>query len=373
MATMLANMLKFALVTAIFIVGLRSEDSQAEDASSHRYNIRLDNRTSFEITTHGFQEFSKCLKRGATKENNTVDIVKFNKCARDLYDRVQSNITDHLRIRDVGELGTALRNLSSLHRLNGNIVKNLEALQNSFQRLRLPHSGGAQGTEPLQRTLQSASEAFRNMSKSVTSGAALQTVVHNFNRTLQTFNSIATAGVNAMTPTANQLMHRFQEDLKNIQNVTRSLPRTDVARLTEQTRGNLTLLVRNLTGALPVLMRRMATQGAESTRPLREFVTVLSNNLRNASFALSPSSNSSGNATSSTLSTASHDLLQAYDGFQLAVNNGMLAMSDLVRGSLKLVNPANWHVGRVGLGTVDGQTPQAGINKFIGHLFRRRG
>ncbi|KAH8033828.1 hypothetical protein HPB51_016547 [Rhipicephalus microplus] len=365
MATMLANMLKFALVTAIFIVGLRSEDSQAEDASSHRYNIRLDNRTSFEITTHGFQEFSK--------ENNTVDIVKFNKCARDLYDRVQSNITDHLRIRDVGELGTALRNLSSLHRLNGNIVKNLEALQNSFQRLRLPHSGGAQGTEPLQRTLQSASEAFRNMSKSVTSGAALQTVVHNFNRTLQTFNSIATAGVNAMTPTANQLMHRFQEDLKNIQNVTRSLPRTDVARLTEQTRGNLTLLVRNLTGALPVLMRRMATQGAESTRPLREFVTVLSNNLRNASFALSPSSNSSGNATSSTLSTASHDLLQAYDGFQLAVNNGMLAMSDLVRGSLKLVNPANWHVGRVGLGTVDGQTPQAGINKFIGHLFRRRG
>ncbi|KAH8032678.1 hypothetical protein HPB51_000428 [Rhipicephalus microplus] len=137
--------------------------------------------------------------------------------------------------------------------------------------------------------------------------------------------------------------------------------------------GNLTLLVRNLTGALLVLMRRMATQGAESTRPLTEFVTVLSNNLRNASFALSPSSNSSGNATSSTLPTASHDLLQTYDGFQLAVNNGMLAMSDLVRGSLKLVNPANWHVGRVGLDTVDGQTPQAGINKFIGHLFRRRG
>ncbi|KAH7986565.1 hypothetical protein HPB52_024869 [Rhipicephalus sanguineus] len=211
------------------------------------------------------------------------------------------------------------------------------------------------------------------MSKSVTSGAALQTVVHNFNRTLQTFNSIATAGVNAMTPTANQLVHRFQEDLKNIQNVTRSLPRTDVARLTEQTRGNLTLLVRNLTGALPVLMRRMATQGAESTRPLREFVTALSDNLRNASLALSNSGNPSGNSTGSTLPTASHDLLQAYDGFQLAVNNGMLAMSDLVRGSLKLVNPANWHVGRVGLGAGDGQTPQAGINKFIGQLFRRRG
>ncbi|KAL3216333.1 hypothetical protein MRX96_033148 [Rhipicephalus microplus] len=330
MATMLANMLKFALVTAIFIVGLRSEDSQAEDASSHRYNIRLDNRTSFEITTHGFQEFSKCLKRGATKENNTVDIVKFNKCARDLYDRVQSNITDHLRIRDVGELGTALRNLSSLHRLNGNIVKNLEALQNSFQRLRLPHSGGAQGTEPLQRTLQSASEAFRNMSKSVTSGAALQTVVHNFNRTLQTFNSIATAGVNAMTPTANQLMHRFQEDLKNIQNVTRSLPRTDVARLTEQTRGEP-----DLAGAQP----DWGPACADAT---------------------------DGHA-------GSREHTTAYDGFQLAVNNGMLAMSDLVRGSLKLVNPANWHVGRVGLGTVDGQTPQAGINKFIGHLFRRRG
>ncbi|KAL1475498.1 hypothetical protein MTO96_037250 [Rhipicephalus appendiculatus] len=138
MATTLANMLKFCLVTAILVVGSRSEDSQKEDISSHKYNIRLDNGTSFEITTHGFQEFSKCLQRGATKGNNTVEIVKFNKCARDLYDRVQSNITDHLRIRDVGELGAALRNLSSLHRLNGNIVKNLEALQNSFQRLRLP-------------------------------------------------------------------------------------------------------------------------------------------------------------------------------------------------------------------------------------------
>ncbi|XP_037511449.1 uncharacterized protein LOC119387913 [Rhipicephalus sanguineus] len=373
MAATYASMLKFCLLTAILIAGSRSEESDKEDASAHKYNIRLANGTSFEITTHGFQEFSKCLQRGATKGNNSVEIVKFNKCARDLYDRVQSNITDHLSIRDVGELGPALRNLSSLHRLNGNIVKNLDALQNSFQRLRLLPSGGASGIEPLQRTLQSASEAFRNMSKSVTSGADLQTVVHNFNRTLQTFNSIATAGVNAMTPTANQLVHRFQEDLKNTQNVTRSLPRTDVARLTEQTRGNLTLLVRNLTGALPVLMRRMATQGADSTRPLREFVTALSHNLRNASLALSNSGNASGNSTGSTLPTASHDLLQAYDGFQLAVNNGMLAMSDLVRGSLKLVNPANWHVGRVGLGAGDGQTPQAGINKFIGHLFRRRG
>ncbi|KAL1475499.1 hypothetical protein MTO96_037251 [Rhipicephalus appendiculatus] len=149
-----------------------------------------------------------------------------------------------------------------------------------------------------------------------------------------------------MTPTANQLMHRFQEDLKNIQNVTRSLPRTDVARLTEQTRGNLTLLVRNLTGALPVLMRRMATQGAESSRPLRGICDR---------------------------ALAQSQECLAYDGFQLAVNNGMLAMSDLVRGSLKLVNPANWHVGRVGLGAGDGHTPQAGINKFIGQLFRRRG
>ncbi|XP_037562074.1 uncharacterized protein LOC119441530 [Dermacentor silvarum] len=367
------NLLKFCLVSAIVIVGSRAEDSRKEDTHSHKYNIRLTDGTSFEITTHGFEEFSKCLQRGATKGNNSVDIIKFNKCARDLYDRVQSNITDHLRIRDVGELGPALRNLSSLHRLNGNILKNLEALQNSFQRLSLPPSAGAPGIEPLQRTLQSASEAFRNMSKSVTSGAALQTVVHNFNRTLHTFNNIATAGVNAMTPTANQLMHRFQEDLKNIQNVTRSLPRTDVARLTEQTRGNLTLLVRNLTGALPVLMRRVATQGAESTRPLREFVTVLSHNLRNASVALSSSGHASGNSTGNTLPSAGHDLLQAYDGFQLAVNNGMLAMSDLVRGSLKLVNPANWHVGRIAHGTGEGQTPQAGINKFIGQLFRRRG
>ncbi|XP_037512479.1 uncharacterized protein LOC119389310 [Rhipicephalus sanguineus] len=245
MAATYASMLKFCLLTAILIAGSRSEESDKEDASAHKYNIRLANGTSFEITTHGFQEFSKV--------------------------------------------------------------------------------------------------------------------------------PIATAGVNAMMPTANQLVHRFQEDLKNIQNVTRSLPRTDVARLTEQTRGNLTLLVRNLTGALPMLMRRMATQGAESTRPLREFATALSHNLRNASLALSNSGNASGNSTGSTLPTASHDLLQAYDGFQLAVNNGMLAMSDLVRGSLKLVNPANWNVGRVGLGAGDGQTPQAGINKFIGHLFRRRG
>ncbi|XP_077544283.1 uncharacterized protein LOC144156242 [Haemaphysalis longicornis] len=357
------HIILFGFVAAILIVQSPAEspaEKAKEDAGSHKYNIRLANGTSFEITTNGFQNFSK--------GNNSVDIVQFNKCARDLYDRVQTNITDHFRIRDVGELGAALRNLSSLHRLNGNIVKNLEALQNSFQRLRLPPAGTGASIEPLQRTLQSASEAFRNMSKTVTSGAALQTVVHNFNRTLQTFNGLATAGVNAMTPTANQLMHRFQEDLKNIQNVTRSLPRTDVARLTEQTMGNLTLLVRNLTGSLPGVMRRVATQGAESTRPLREFVTALSQNLRNASVALS-STGSAGNSTNGTLPIAGQDLLQAYDGFQLAVNNGMLAMSDLVRGSLKLVNPANWNV-RGGLG---GQTPPVGINKFIGQLFRRRG
>ncbi|XP_077506086.1 uncharacterized protein LOC144115534 [Amblyomma americanum] len=365
------QIIHFSLIATIVVVGSRAaQDVLKEDGNYHKYNIRLANGTSFEITTNGFQEFSKCLQRGVTRENNSVEIVRFNKCARDLYDQVQTNITDHLRIRDVGELGAALRNLSSLHRLNGNILKNLEALQHSFQRLRLPPAGS--GVDPLQRTLQSASDAFRNMSKSVTSGAALQTVVHNFNRTLQTFNNLATAGVNAMTPTANQLMHRFQEDLRNIQNVTRSLPRTDVARLTEQTMGNLTLLVRNLTAALPVVMRRVATQGAESSRPLREFVTVLSQNLRNASFALSSGNGGGRNSTSGALPSAGHDLLQAYDGFQLAVNNGMLAMSDLVRGSLKLVNPANWNVGRVGLGG-EGQTPPVGINKFIGQLFRRRG
>lgn len=276
----------------------------------------------------------------------------------DLFRRVQSNITNELHIRDINDLGTVLRNLSSLRRLNGNIVNNLETIQQNFRRLRIPN---VEQTF-FHRSLQNANDAFRNMSKTASSGHRVQTVVQNFNSTLRTFNSLATAGASAVTPTAHQLMERFQGDLKNIHDITRALPKMNVAKLTEETVGNFTLLVRNLTTSVPELMRRSATHGGiHGARPLREFVVTLSQSLKNASFSIS--------SNSSQASTAGRDLLHAYDGFQLAANNGLLAMSDLVRGSLRLVNPANWNV-QLGKG---GSSAPGGVNRFIGSLLKRRG
>ncbi|CAN7938544.1 unnamed protein product, partial [Ixodes hexagonus] len=336
-----------------------SSGNVTKDASNEfkKFNVRLANGSSFDVTTDGFEKFSNCLQRGVTQGNNSVHIIKFNECALDLYRRVQSNITRHYHIRDISDLGAALRNISSLHRLNGNIVKNLEAVQKSFQRLRIPNVENTL----FHRSLSTADNVFRNMSTTVSSGQRVQSAFQNFNKTLQTMGSLATAGANAVTPTVNQLKFQFQEDLKNIHDITRSLPKADVVKLTQNTVGNFTVLVRNLTGSLPEVMRRAGTQGAQGARPLREFISTMTQSLKNASFSIS------GN--SSAIPAAGQDLLQAYDGFQLAVNNGVVAMSDLVRGSLRLANPANWNV-QVGGG---GKTEPVGINRFIGSLFKRRG
>ncbi|KAM7305384.1 uncharacterized protein ISCGN_015281 [Ixodes scapularis] len=337
----------------------KTRGNVTKDATNdyQKFNVRLADGTSFDITTNGFEKFSNCLQEGVTQGNNSVHIIKFNECAVDLYRRVQSNITSHFRIRDIGDLGAALRNISSLHRLNGNIVKNLETVQKSFQRLRIPNVENTL----FHRSLTTADHVFRDMSKTVTSGQRVQTSFQNFNKTLETIGSLATAGAKSVTPTVNQLKFQIQEDLKNIHDITRSLPKADVVKLTQNTVGNFTVLVRNLTGSLPEVMRRAGTQGTQGTRPLREFISTMTQSLKNASFSIS------GN--SSAIPAAGQDLMHAYDGFQLAVNNGVVAMSDLVRGSLRLVNPANWNV-QVGGG---GKMEPVRINRFIGSLFKRRG
>ncbi|CAN8020502.1 unnamed protein product [Ixodes persulcatus] len=348
-----------SLLFLLFAVAELKSSNITKDATNdyQKFNVRLADGTSFDITTNGFEKFSNCLQEGVTQGNNSVHIIKFNECAVDLYRRVQSNITSHFRIRDIGDLGAALRNISSLHRLNGNIVKNLETVQKSFQRLRIPNVENTL----FHRSLTTADHVFRDMSKTVTSGQRVQTSFQNFNKTLQTIGSLATAGAKSVTPTVNQLKLQFQEDLKNIDDITRSLPKADVVKLTQNTVGNFTVLVRNLTGSLPEVMRRAGTQGTQGTRPLREFISTMTQSLKNASFSIS------GN--SSAIPAAGQDLMQAYDGFQLAVNNGVVAMSDLVRGSLRLVNPANWNV-QVGDG---GKMEPVRINRFIGSLFKRRG
>ncbi|XP_064459145.1 uncharacterized protein LOC135369490 [Ornithodoros turicata] len=356
-----AGLLLCCLVTGA--THIASRQRREVKGTEQKYNVRLANGTSFEFTAQGFEKFSKCLQKGSTEGNQSVPINTFNECASDLYSRLQTNVTNQFHVRNINDLGSAFRNLTALRNLNRNIARQLDAVHQNLRKLRIPNVENTL----FHRSLLAANQAFQNMSNAVIPPQAqtnVQNVFQNLNSTLQALGSLAHAGNAAMQPVthANQLMKRLQDDLKNLQNVTKTLPRTDPRHLFEMTATNFTTLVRNLTRSFPEVMRRMTSQGVHGVRPMRDFVQSLSQNLRNASFSISANSNSSS------MSRASHDLVNAYDGFQLATNNALVAVSDLVRGSLALVNPANWNV-RLGDGAE--RRGLLGIGRRIGH--ERRG
>ncbi|XP_022648392.1 uncharacterized protein LOC111271478 isoform X2 [Varroa jacobsoni] len=313
------------------------------------YQIQLDNVTKIQINAGPpYTEFATCLAEMTEDEKRNLVLAKdLSGCGRDAMRLFEKQVKRHLGIRSMSDLPYVVGNLSRVDHMTSRILKHIENVEKQMRRMdRMEGS-------LFHRTLHNAQDAFKGVGEmaSLRSSNLVSNIQHffkDFNRSMSNFDELASnfekktlsdttesMASGATLSDLDVITKRLQRDIYSLHNLTEALPTLqDGRRLTDQTVGNFTLMMRNLTIGLPELVRRMGPlRDRRGAHQIREFMSVVNDNMHNVSMSLTEQPLHRNGRS---------DIFSAVDGFQSAIGHMGAAFHDLLRGTLAFINPTSW-------------------------------